>query len=128
MILQNILDYIKSQPGFILLVILIICIVAYCITIYHTNSKEKMLNGTLIMHMIQNTKYEMPDKRKIREMIELPNRNPAYLTSSMVAPVNVPSEEKKRETRMEVFNMFYNNTIDDEVSIHARPQNLFIIP
>jgi hypothetical protein len=120
-------ENIKSHPMFPVLVLILICIIAYCITI-HYNKKEKMINSAMLIQLIQNTKYEMPDERKIREMIELPNRNPMYLTSNMVVPSNLSSEEQRKESRMEVLNMFYNNGIDDRVSIHARPQNLYVIP
>lgn len=121
------IENIKSHPMFPVIILILICIVAYCVTI-HYDKKEKMINSAMLIHLIQNTKYEMPDERMIREMIELPNRNPMHLTSNMVVPSNLPNEEQRKESRMEVLNMFYNNGIDDSVSIHARPQNLYIIP
>ncbi len=82
----------------------------------------------MLIHLVHNTKHEMPDERMIREMIELPPRDPMYLTSNMVVPSNLPSEEHRKESRMEILNMFYNNGIDDRVSFHARPQNFYVIP
>jgi hypothetical protein len=120
-------EHIKSHPMFPVIILILICIIAYCITI-HYDKKEKMINSTMLIHLVQNTKHEMPDERMIREMIELPPRDPMYLTSNMVVPSNLPSEEHRKESRMEVLNMFYNNGIDDRVSIHARPQNLYVIP
>jgi hypothetical protein len=63
------------------------------------------------------------------DTINLPDRNPDMLTSSMVYPVpSKPSDEDKRKTRMDVLNMFYSSFDDDLTSINARPQNLYIIP
>jgi hypothetical protein len=71
----------------------------------------------------------MPDERIFRKTIDLPDRDPRWLTSNMVAPqVTLPSDEKRKGSRMEVFNMFYNNGIDDEIASKSRPHNLFVIP
>ena len=69
------------------------------------------------------------DEAMIRNTINLPNRNPAMLTSSMVYPEqSKPSDEEIRKTRMDVLNMFYDTFDDDVISITSRPQNLYIIP
>jgi len=69
------------------------------------------------------------DEALIRNTINLPNRNPAMLTSSMVYPEqSKPSDEEIRKTRMDVLNMFYDTFDDDVISITSRPQNLYIIP
>ena len=69
------------------------------------------------------------DEAIFRDTINLPNRNPDMLTSSMVYPVpSKPSDEDKRKTRMDVLNMFYSSFDDDLTTINARPQNLYIIP
>ena len=69
------------------------------------------------------------DKDIISNTINLPNRNPDLLTSSMVYPnPSIPSEEDVRKTRMDVLNMFYDTFDDDVTSITSRPQNLYITP
>ena len=69
------------------------------------------------------------DEAMIRNTINLPNRNPALLTSSMVYPEpSKPSNEDIKRTRMDILNMFYNSFDDDLISIKARPQNLYVIP
>ena len=69
------------------------------------------------------------DEAMIRNTINLPNRNPALMTSSMVYPESPKqSNEEKKKTRMEILNMFYSSFDDDLTSIKARPQNLHIIP
>jgi len=69
------------------------------------------------------------DEAIIRHMINLPNRNPEMLTTSMVVPEpSQPSDEERRKTRMSVLNMFYNSFDDDLTTIKARPQNLYVIP
>lgn len=116
----------------VILIVIITCFIAYYITKYaKSNSMSNMSNMSNILIMMQNkclNNNEMLDKQIIQNMIHLPNDNPALLTNSMVLPEHVPSNEKRKETKMEVLNMFYNNSIDDEISIHARPQKLFIIP
>ena len=81
--------------------------------------------------MNSNCKGDIPkiDEAIIRSMINLPNRNPAMLTTSMVIPEpSQPSDEDRRRARMDVLNMFYNSFDDDLTSIKSRPQNLYIIP
>lgn len=57
------------------------------------------------------------------------NKRPEYLTSNMVVPNKFPiTEEAKRAARMEVYNMQYDGIVDDDISIAARPQGLFVIP
>ena len=69
------------------------------------------------------------DEELIRNTINLPNRNPALMTSSMVYPETYkPSDEEVRKTRMDVLNMFYDSFDDDVISISSRPQKLYIIP
>ena len=72
----------------------------------------------------------LSDEDIIRNLIKLPNSNPAMLTSDMIFPI--PSspkyDEDKRKTRMDVLNMFYNTFDDDVISINNRPQNLYVIP
>ena len=69
------------------------------------------------------------DEAIIRNMINLPNKNPEMLTTSMVVPEpSKPSDEERRRTRMSILNMFYNSFDDDLTTIRARPQNLYIIP
>jgi hypothetical protein len=120
-------EHIKSHPILPVLILFLVCIIAYCITIYY-EKREKLITSKMLIHLVHNTKHEMPDERMIREMIELPPRDPMYLTSNMVVPSNLPSEEHRKESRMEILNMFYNNGIDDRVSFHARPQNFYVIP
>ena len=68
------------------------------------------------------------DESVFRNMIDLPNRNPDMLTTSMVLPKKRDSDEDRRKSRMDVLNMFYNSFDDDLISIKSRPQDLYIIP
>ena len=68
------------------------------------------------------------DKALIENEINLPNRNPAFLTSSMVIPEIRVSDEERRKTRMEVLNMFYSTNDDDATTINNRPRGLYLIP
>jgi len=79
------------------------------------------------MQMQSNNNLSI-DEKIIRDMINLPNRNPDLLTSSMVYPEQRDSDEYRKKTRMDVLNMFYSSFDDDSISIKSRPQNLYIIP
>jgi hypothetical protein len=68
------------------------------------------------------------DEALIRNMIDLPNRDPKFLTSSMVIPEPTVKEETRRKTRMEILNMFYNSFDDDLVNYNSRPKGLYVIP
>lgn len=91
------------------------------------NNFENVLYGTIANN---GCKGDIPkiDEAIIRNMIDLPNRNPAFLTSSMVLPEKRISDEDRRKTRMEVLNMFYSTLDDDTVGRSIRPQGLYIIP
>jgi hypothetical protein len=66
------------------------------------------------------------DEVIIRNMIDLPNRNPKLLTSSMVLPEVNKGDERK--TRMDILNMFYNTFDDDLTSFSKRPRGLYLTP
>lgn len=68
------------------------------------------------------------DKLLIENEINLPNRNPAFLTSSMVVPAPTINEEERKKTRMDILNMFYSSNDDDMTSYNNRPRGLYIIP
>uniref|UniRef100_A0A6C0EZE9 Uncharacterized protein n=1 Tax=viral metagenome TaxID=1070528 RepID=A0A6C0EZE9_9ZZZZ len=68
------------------------------------------------------------DEEIIKSMINLPSRNPEMLTSSMVVPNNLPSDEARRRTRMDILNMFYTSFDDDTTSVAFRPKGLYMIP
>lgn len=91
------------------------------------NNFENVLYGTIANN---GCKGDIPkiDEAIIRNMIDLPNRNPAFLTSSMVLPEKRIPDEDRRKTRMEVLNMFYSTLDDDTVGRSIRPQGLYIIP
>ena len=120
-----------------------ICICLYILLSKYTNQRNDFNNIIILQNMINENKNKLNqlndttcnkdipriDEALIRNTINLPNRNPALLTSSMVYPVpSKPSDEEKRRTRMDVLNMFYNTFDDDLITIKARPQNLYIIP
>ena len=129
-----------------LLLLIGICICVYSVLLKYMNTKSDFDNITYLQGVLNNMNMNtgmnagMSDKQCnkdiprideaiFRDTINLPNRNPAMLTSSMVYPVpSKPSDEDKRKTRMDVLNMFYNSFDDDLTSINARPQNLYIIP
>ena len=95
------------------------------------NGNSSNVNGQLNTGMDGYCKGDIPklDEAIIRNAIELKNRDPKMLTTSMVVPEpSPPSDEEKRRARMDVLNMFYNSFDDDLTSINARPQNLYIIP
>ena len=129
------IEMLVSWKYFPIIIAVMVCIVGWCITSSYMQAQahKKLL---LIMGVGGvdgfggvGVKQMMPDERVFHKMIELPDRDPRWMTSRMVAPqVNVPSDEKRKGSKMEVFNMFYNNGIDDEVTFNSRPRNLYVIP
>ena len=97
----------------------------------NTNAMNTNAMNTNAMNFNAQCNKDIPriDEELIRNTINLPNRNPALMTSSMVYPATCKSsDEEVRKTRMDVLNMFYDSFDDDVISISSRPQNLYIIP
>ena len=118
-----------------LLILIGICVFLYSMLNNYMKKKNEFNNIVILKNMINantcdnNNTIQRMDEALIRDTIQLPNRNPKLLTSSMVYPEpSKPSDEDIRKTRMDVLNMFYDSFDDDLTSIKARPQNLYIIP
>ena len=109
-----------------------ICIFLYSMLAKYMKTKSEFNDIMLLKGMLKNNcNNNIPriDKSIISNTINLPNRNPNLLTSSMVYPEpSKPSDEDVRKTRMDVLNMFYDSFDDDVTSITSRPQNLYITP
>jgi len=89
--------------------------------IMNMNNMNNMDNVN-IMNSSCNKDIPRIDEGIIKNTINLPNRNPNLLTSSMIYPApSKPSEEDVKKTRMDVLNMFYNTFDDDVTSITSRP-------
>ena len=130
----------KHNQMFHLFILLGICILLYKMMMSYVQPRNDFTNTSINMlyDLSGNSnrpngycKGDIPklDEAIIRNMIELPNRNPAMLTTSMVVPApSPPSDEERRRARMDVLNMFYSSFDDDLTTIKARPKNLYIIP
>lgn len=139
--LQAFLANLCKNQAFQLVMLIVACIVIYWVISKYVISARKQNNFSDIL---VGTVYGMGDKCNgdipkmdevlIRNMIDLPNRDPKFLTSSMVipdalgAPDPTVKEEARRKTRMEILNMFYNSFDDDVVSYNNRPKGLYVIP
>jgi hypothetical protein len=124
---------VKNNKGLQLILLILGCVILYLIVSKYLKSKNNFndIRTNILFGSLQGQcKGDIPriDEAIIRNMIELPNRNPKMLTSSMVIPEVRPSDEERRKTRMEVLNMFYNSFDDDFVSYKNRPQGLYVIP
>jgi hypothetical protein len=127
----------KYNNIFHLIILLAICWFLYYLLSRYVNMQSKnnfedsKTYTNLYTGSLYGNKGEIPkiDEVIIRNMIDLPNRNPKMLTSSMVVPeLEKPTDEERRRTRMDILNMFYNSFDDDATSIQSRPQNLYVIP
>ena len=125
----------KSNQILHLVILFGICIFLYSMLNNYMKQKSDFNNIVMLKHMINANKCDnnnnIPriDEAIISDTINLPNRNPNLLTSSMVYPEPTkPTDEDVRKTRMDVLNMFYDSFDDDVTSITSRPQNLYIIP
>jgi hypothetical protein len=144
--LKGLWDSCKNNQMCHLFLLLGVCIFLYSMLSNYMNKhndlkKIMILKGMIGMNTMNTNTNPMNtngqcnkdipriDEELIRNTINLPNRNPALMTSSMVYPETYkPSDEEVRKTRMDVLNMFYDSFDDDVISISSRPQNLYIIP
>ena len=96
-----------------------------------SNTSNNGIQSNILWGSMQGgCKGDIPkiDEAIIRNMIELPNRNPKLLTSSMVLPEEQKTDEERRRTRMDVLNMFYSSFDDDLTSFNKRPRGLYLTP
>ena len=131
--LDGFVTLVKESPVAKLGALIILLLVIYCVVNWYLSRGEWKNNfANVIVLKGNNTGChgDIPkiDEAIIRAHINLPNRNPKLLTSSMVIPEPTVKEEAKKQTRMEILNMFYNSFDDDRVSVSSRPQGLYLIP
>ena len=137
--LRGFMENCKNNKMFHLVILLGVCICLYILLSKYTSSRSNFNNVIILPGMVNNNmnnqystcNKDIPrmDEALIRNTINLPNRNPALMTSSMVYPESPqPSNEDRKKTRMDILNMFYSSFDDDLTTIRARPQNLYIIP
>jgi len=138
--LNGLWSSLKKNQMFHLFILLGICILLYKMMMNYVEPRNNFVNTNINMLYNLTGKNNMPnmyckdkvtnlDEAIIRNMINLPNRNPEMLTTKLVVPEpTAPSDEERRKTRMSILNMFYSTFDDDLTSIKARPQNLYIIP
>ena len=137
--LRGFMDNCKTNKMLHLVILLGVCICLYILLSKYTKQQSDFKNIVKLQGILKNINTlnhsscnkDIPrmDEAMIRNTINLPNRNPALMTSSMVYPESPKqSNEEKKKTRMEILNMFYSSFDDDLTSIKARPQNLYIIP
>ena len=131
--LDGLINDIKESPVSKLAALIIGLIILYCLVSGYLSSKNDFANVMVINGPV-GANYgcgrDIPkiDEAIIRAHIDLPNRDPKWLTTSMVVPEPTVKEEAKKQTRMEILNMFYNSFDDDRVSLSSRPQGLYLIP
>jgi len=132
--LKGVWEECKNNNVIHLILLFSICLFLYSMLAKYMKKQSEfndimILKGMLDMNNNCNKDIPRLDEAIIRNSINLPNRNPAMLTSSMIYPEpSKPSDEDIRKTRMDVLNMFYDSFDDDVTSITSRPQNLYIIP
>jgi len=147
--LMGLWNSLKNNQMFHLIILLLVCFFLYKLLSSYTEKKSlenkiNQLNHLLIITNGNGTygnygNYDNIgnsgssnianlDESVFRNTIDLPNRNPEMLTTSMVLPKKRDSDEERRRARMDVLNMFYNSFDDDLISIKSRPQDLYIIP
>jgi len=135
--LKGLWDGLKNNTMFHLVVLLCVCAFLYSMLSGYMSRRNnfenvKILYGTAdVGNGLTKNCRGIPrmDEAIIRNMIDLPNRNPAMLTSSMVIPeMTTPNMEDTRRTRMDILNMFYNTFDEDVISIKYRPKGLYVIP
>ena len=131
--LDGAINEIKSNKMFHLALLVLACVITFLIlNKYVFNNDKNNFNDVMVLYSDPNggnCNKDIPriDEAIIRNHINLPNRDPKLLTSSMVIPEITSNQELQKQTRMEVLNMFYNST-DDGISFDNRPRGLYLIP
>jgi hypothetical protein len=131
--LDGLINNIKDSPVVKLGALIIGLIVLYCVVSNYLSSKARNNFANIIVlngGMTESGYRDIPkiDEAIIRNMIDLPNRDPKMLTSSMVIPEPKVDQEQQKQSRMEVLNMFYNSFDDDLINVNKRPQGLYLVP
>jgi hypothetical protein len=136
--LNGFINEVKKNKTCHLILLILVCIIIYYLVskyVLHSKNNFNNVNGgiqsnILLGSMQDSCKGDIPkiDEAIIRNMIELPNRNPTLLTSSMVVPEITTSDEERRRTRMGILNMFYSSFDDDLISYNKRPKGLYLTP
>lgn len=131
--LDGLMHEIKESPVAKLAGLIVLLIIIYCVvSSYLARDARNNFANVMILHGGAGGRCsgDIPkiDEAIIRAHINLPNHDPKMLTTSMVVPEPTIKEEAKKQTRMEIMNMFYNSFDDDQVSLSSRPQGLYLIP
>ena len=137
--LRGVMENCKNNKLCHLILLLGVCVCLYILLSKYMKNRSTFNNVVIFPGMVSNNMNmsysncdkDIPrmDEAMIRNTINLPNRNPALMTSSMVYPEpSKPSNEDIKRTRMDILNMFYSSFDDDLTTIRARPQNLYVIP
>ena len=136
--LKGFWDSLKHNTMFHLLILLLVCAFLYSMLSGYVSSGRNSFENVKILYGSNdignglNNKncrgIPKMDEAIISNMINLPNRNPAMLTTSMVIPEITKNMEDARRTRMDVLNMFYNTFDEDSISFKNRPKGLYVIP
>lgn len=131
--LDGLMTQVKESPVSKLAALMLVLIVIYCVASWYLSrgdSKNNFANVMILKGSNGGCNGGIPkiDEAIIRAHINLPNRDPRFLTTSMVVPEPTVKDETKKQTRMEILNMFYNTFGDDSVSVSSRPQGLYVIP
>ena len=131
--LNDVYQELKTNKIWQIVVFLLIMWIGYKLMKY-INSRNNFLGNGLI-YFGYNIAYSPEQEihtlgqEQIKREIIMPPVDPLNPNCGMVFPLNRPSDEKRKETRMELMNMIqYNSTDDDFVSIDHRPKGLFVIP
>jgi hypothetical protein len=117
---------------------------------FSTNKKSGFQNSQKYDYYPVNT--ESNDYKSINDMIQLPNKDPTMQTDSLVVPTYsqenyIPSpnnqvlnlqqmeklskeqpEEHRKQTKMEVLNLCYQDVINDSINVKQAPKNMYITP
>lgn len=123
------LNNITTSKYIFFIIIFFIILIGYFITIKYLDPINK-IKENIALYFFFNSKPMLPDEIIFRNMIDLPGRDPLWLTSSMVAPIGSEkiNDEKEKISRMEALNIMYNDGINDKININSRPMGLFVIP
>jgi hypothetical protein len=135
--LKGLWDNLKHNTMFHLVILLSVCAFLYSMLSGYMSSRRNNFENVKMLYGSNDIGNGLGEKCRgipkmdeaiIRNMIDLPNRDPAMLTTSMIVPEITKNVEDQRRMRMDILNMFYNTFDEDAIAIKARPQGLYLTP
>lgn len=139
--ITEVFDELRTNKTWQLVLIFIICLVGYKLLSLYVNRQNDKLKFIADINILTSylsnfnnsyspeTEIQTLGQNEIKREVIFPPVNPLNPNCGSVYPLNRPSDEKRKEVRMDLMNMIhYNSNDDDTTNIYYRPKGMFVIP